>query len=61
MNNKQSLAHTAWDCVYHVVWIPKYRHKVLYGETRREIVEIIKELVARMPGVEIVQDSLHCY
>ena len=57
MNNKQSLAHTAWNCVYHVVWIPKYRHKVLYGETRREIVEIIKELVARMPGVEIVQGS----
>lgn len=57
MNNKQSLAHTAWDCVYHVVWIPKYRRKVLYGQRRREIVEVIKTLVDRMGGVEIVQGS----
>lgn len=57
MNNRQSLAHTAWDCVYHVVWIPKYRRKVLYGQRRGEIVEIIKTLVDRMGGVEIVQGS----
>ena len=27
---EQSLAHMKWDCVYHIVWIPKYRRKVLY-------------------------------
>lgn len=57
MNNKQSLSHTAWGCVYHVVRIPKCRRKVLYGETRREVGEIIRILVGRMRGVEIVQAS----
>ena len=54
---EQSLAHTRWDCVYHIVWIPKYRRKVMYGEFRREIVEIVKDLVARESGVEIVEGS----
>ena len=52
--DKDSLSHTSWDCVYHVVWIPKYRRKVLYGETRREAGEILRMLVSRMDGVEIV-------
>ncbi len=54
---EKSLAHTKWDCVYHVVWIPKYRRRVMYGELRREIVEIIRELVDREDGVEIVEGS----
>ena len=28
MNNNESLAHTKWDCTYHIVWMPKYRSKV---------------------------------
>jgi|GEM_PF-4100795 REP element-mobilizing transposase RayT len=32
---EESLAHTTWDCTYHIVWIPKYRGKVLYGEGLR--------------------------
>ena len=36
MNNTQSLAHTTWECKYHVVWIPKYRRKKLFVEIRRE-------------------------
>ena len=55
MNDKQSLAHTAWDCVCHVVWVPKYRGKVLYGQRRRGVVEVVKTLVDRMGGVEMVQ------
>ena len=55
--DKDSLSHTSWDCVYHVVWIPKYRRKVLYGETRREVGEILRMLVSRMDGVEIVEGS----
>ena len=54
---KHSLSHTSWECVYHIVWIPKYRRKVLYGETRREIGEILRTLVDQMDGVEIVEGS----
>ena len=44
MNDTQSLRHTVWDCKYHVVWIPKYRRKVLYGQLRKELGTVIKEL-----------------
>ena len=44
---EDSLAHTKWDCTYHIVWIPKYRKKILYGETRKELIEIIKSLLER--------------
>ena len=54
---KHSLSHTSWECVYHVVWIPKYRRKALFGERRREIGEILRMLVERMDGVEIVEGS----
>ena len=54
----QSLSHTRWECVYHVVWIPKYRRKVLWGEARREIGQILRMLVERMDGVEIVEGAL---
>lgn len=55
--DKHSLSHTSWECVYHIVWIPKYRRKVLYGETRREVGEILRMLVDHMDGVEIVEGS----
>jgi putative transposase len=35
MNNDSSLSHSRWECKYHVVWIPKYRRKTLYGELRQ--------------------------
>lgn len=54
---QQSLSHTSWDCVYHVVWIPKYRRKVMYGQFRREIVGIIRDLVAREDGVGTAEGS----
>ena len=37
MNDSNSLAHTKWNCKYHVVFAPKYRRKVFYREKRREI------------------------
>ena len=37
MKDYQSLKHTKWDCKYHVIWIPKCRRKVLYGQLRREL------------------------
>jgi len=44
MNDKQSLSHTVWECKYHVVWIPKYRRKVLYGQLRKHLGVVLKEL-----------------
>lgn len=44
MNEYQSLSHTKWECKYHVVFIPKYRRKVLYGQIRRELGEVFREL-----------------
>lgn len=44
MNHTQSLSHSVWDCKYHVVWIPKYRRKVLYGRIRQYLGEVIREL-----------------
>ena len=44
MNDTQSLSHTVWDCKYHIVWIPKYRKKVLYGQIRKYLGEIFREL-----------------
>ena len=44
MDNK-SLSHTRWKCQYHIVFIPKYRKKVLYGNLRRDVREIISDLV----------------
>ena len=56
--DKNSLSHTSWECACHIVWIPKYRRKVLYGEARREIGEILSALVERMDGVEKVEGSV---
>ncbi|MDE6313239.1 MAG: transposase [Lachnospiraceae bacterium] len=39
-----SLAHTKWKCQYHIVFIPKYRRRVLYGRLNSDIREIIKKL-----------------
>jgi putative transposase len=39
MDDYESLSHTKWDCKYHVVFIPKYRRKVLYGELKQYLGE----------------------
>ena len=44
--DNQSLSHTKWNCIYHIVFIPKYRRKVMYGELRTSIQAIIKQLCA---------------
>jgi len=41
MRDWQSLSHVKWECKYHVVWVPKYRHKVLYGKVRKRVGEVI--------------------
>ena len=49
-----SLSHTRWNCKYHVVFAPKYRRKVFYGEKRLEIGAILREL-CNWKGVNIIQ------
>ena len=41
-----SLAHTKWDCKYHIEWIPKYRKKRLFGELRQELGPVLHELAS---------------
>ena len=48
------MVHTKWDCTYHIVFIPKYRRKVLYGEVRQKLLVIMKRL-CRNKGIEIVE------
>ena len=49
-----SLAHTKWDCKYHIVFAPKYRRKVFYEDKRLEIREILRKL-CEWKGVEIIE------
>ena len=57
MDACQSLSHTVWDCKYHVVWIPKYRRKVLYEELREHLGHVFKEL-ARQKECRILEGHL---
>jgi len=50
--DKNSLAHTSWNCKYHIVFAPKYRRQVIYGELRREIGQILRKL-CQQKGIEI--------
>ena len=52
--DKNSLAHTKWRCKYHVVFAPKYRRKEIYGERKKEIGKILREL-CNWKGVEIIE------
>ena len=53
-NPMNSLAHTKWNCKYHIVFAPKYRRKVFYEEKRADIREIIRTL-CQWKGVEIIE------
>ena len=57
MNDVQSLSHTKWECKYHVVWIPKYRRKILYGQLRKNLGEVLHEL-ARQKECKILEGHL---
>jgi len=52
--SSNKLAHTVWECKYHVVWIPKCRRKVVYGKLRMEIGRILRKL-CEYKGVGIVE------
>lgn len=63
IDNNNSLAHTVWNCKYHVVFAPKYRRKVFYGSKRIEIGKILRKLcefkkVTIIEG-EVCPDHVH--
>jgi putative transposase len=52
--DKNSLAHTQWECKYHLVFAPKYRRQVIYGQLKADVGRILRELCDRK-GVEIIE------
>ena len=54
MDHFQRLSHSVWDCKYHVIWIPKYRRKELYGDKRRVVINTLKKWT-KIKGVEIIE------
>ena len=52
--DENSLAHTKWTCKYHIVFAPKYRRKIIFGQLRREIGKILREL-CEWKKVEIIE------
>ena len=57
MTQLNSLAHTKWACKYHLVGIPKYRKKKLFGDLRRELGAVLREL-AQHRASEILEGHL---
>ena len=57
MTNYRKLQHSEWECKYHVIFIPQYRRKVLYGSLRRYLGEILRRL-ARQKESEIEEGHL---
>ena len=51
---KRSLAHTVWECKYHIVWVPKKRRKIIFGKLRQEIGAILRRL-CEYKGVELLE------
>jgi putative transposase len=57
MSKYKTLQHTEWECKYHVIFIPKYRRKVLYGQLRRHLGEVFRRL-ARQKESEIEEGRM---
>ena len=57
MHDWKSLSHVRWDCKYHIVFVPKYRQKKLYGKFRNRVGGIIRDL-CRQRGVELLEGHL---
>ena len=63
--DSKSLAHTKWNCKYHIVFAPKYRRQVIYGQLKKDIGEILRKLCG-YKEVEILEanackDHIHMY
>ena len=63
MDDSTSLSHTRWECKYHVVFIPKYRRQVMYGQIRKELGKVFMELArqreSRIEAGSIAEEHVH--
>ena len=63
MDEYQSLSHTQWECKYHVIFIPKYRRRALYGQLRRHLGEVFRKLAeqkeSRIEEGHLMPDHVH--
>ena len=63
MNNYRSLNHTKWECQYHVVFIPKYRRKAMYGGLRHHLGDVLRRLAeqreSRVEEGHLLADHVH--
>ena len=63
MNDTNSLAHTTWNCKYHIVFAPKYRRLVFFGQKRKEIGAILRQLCewknVEIMEAEVCPDHIH--
>ena len=57
MSRFKKLSHALWHCQYHIVWVPKYRHRILGGEIGKEVGECIRSFSAQKE-VEILEMSV---
>ena len=63
MRQVESLSHTRWECKYHIVFIPKYRRKALFGQIRKELGEVFHRLARQKESLieegHIMADHVH--
>lgn len=63
MDDFESLSHSKWECKYHVVFIPKYRRRVLYGQLRSHLGEVFHRLArqkeSRIEEGHLMSDHVH--
>ena len=63
MDEYESLSHSRWECKYHVVFIPKCRRKVLYGQLRKHLGEVLRKLAeqkeSRIEEGHLLSDHVH--
>ena len=63
MKTDSKLSHTCWDCKYHIVWIPKYRKKRIYGGLRQYLGQVIRNLASRKESTvlegHLMSDHIH--
>ena len=63
MSRFKSLAHSIWHCHYHIVWVPKYRYRILTGEVKKGVEQSIRTLSEQMKclieELNIQDDHVH--
>ena len=55
MKDKNSLSYTVYQCKYHIIMIPKYRRMIIYNKLKRDIGQILRTLIERKPGINIIE------